>query len=668
MKIRTQLIISVVLFVIALLIISVSVYTTNQQIDQLIRQGSLVNNIELGAGELGYLSNDYLLFHEPQQFDRWNLKYASVSDDLSNLRVDRPEQQALVDNIKANQQRLKEVFYDIVSTVERKGHTQDNTIDPAYIQLSWSRLAVQSRGITFDAASLSQMLRDEENQARQTNTLLITGLMGAFIIFLLIDYLLIYGRTIKSIEILQSGTRIIGSGNLDHSLQVKKHDEIGDLADSFNQMVVRLKAVTASKTDLESEISRRRQTEKALQEKQEALQIQAEELVAINEELSANNEELFNSQAALMVSEADLAKAQSVAHIGSWSWNVKTNEIEWSDEQFRLFGFEPREVHPSWDVFISHVHPDDRERMTKKVKEFIDAKGDIEYIIDLRIIRNDGSIIYTRNLSDKLTFDKEGNPVKMFGTTQDITEIKKAEEELKEAKDQAELYLDLMGHDISNMHQIAMSQLELAQETLAEEGKLECDEKELIDTPLNTLERSAKLIDNVRKLQKLKAGEYKPEVIDLGTILTDVVTENSKILNKDVTINYNHAQGYLVKANPLLKDVFTNLVGNAIKHSNSRTTIDIEVNKINDSGLPFYKVTVEDNGPGIPDSKKEEVFHRFKRGQTQARGIGLGLYIVKTLVESFHGRVTVEDRVPGDYTKGSRFSVYLPVAEDEHGK
>jgi len=245
---------------------------------------------------------------------------------------------------------------------------------------------------------------------------------------------------------------------------------------------------------------------------------------------------------------------------------------------------------------------------------------------------------------------------------------KQAEEGLKEARAQAELYLDLMGHDISNMHQIALAQLELAQEAIAELGKLDRGDKELIDTPVETLRRSALLIDNVRKLQKLRAGEYKAETVDLGKLLADVAEENTKIPGTDVTIHYTPVNRCYVRANPLLKDVFANLLGNAIKHSNGPATINIGVEKVTDNGSASYRVTVEDEGPGIPDDKKEEVFHRFKRGQTKARGTGLGLYIVRTLVESFHGRVEVEDRVPGDHRRGSRFIVYLPALEGCYGQ
>jgi len=244
-----------------------------------------------------------------------------------------------------------------------------------------------------------------------------------------------------------------------------------------------------------------------------------------------------------------------------------------------------------------------------------------------------------------------------------VRERKRAETALQEAKSQAELYLDLMGHDISNMHQIAMGQLELVQIIISEEGKLDSKNIELIDSSIMTLERSARLIDNVRKLQKIKAGEYNTETMDICNILAEVIEEHSNIPEKDITFNYAPVSCCYVNANHLLKDVFTNIVGNAIKHSNGTIMINVDVREVKENGIAFYRVAIEDNGPGIPDESKQVVFHRLKRGETKTKGAGLGLYIVKTLLEGFNGHIRLEDRIPGDHTKGSRFIVYLPVAE-----
>jgi signal transduction histidine kinase len=82
-------------------------------------------------------------------------------------------------------------------------------------------------------------------------------------------------------------------------------------------------------------------------------------------------------------------------------------------------------------------------------------------------------------------------------------------------------------------------------------------------------------------------------------------------------------------------------------------------------GVDHDEVPVEDNGPGVPDGMKGKIFNRLQRGNTKARGMGLGLYIARALVESYGGSVEAEDRVPGDHTKGAKFLVYLP-AENGH--
>ncbi len=224
---------------------------------------------------------------------------------------------------------------------------------------------------------------------------------------------------------------------------------------------------------------------------------------------------------------------------------------------------------------------------------------------------------------------------------QDITDRKRAEKDLFEAKMQAELYLDLMGHDINNMHQIAIGYLELAREMrIVDESQ-----RYIIDKPLETMQRSAKLIDNVRKLQKVQAGELEQDAVDLDDVLKRVIDEYKDITSEK--ISYNNEQGpHRVMANELLYDVFANLIGNAIKHSGGNdSNICVSIDRTRDDSKWYNLVSVDDNGPGIPDDLKEKIFNRLQRGTTRARGVGLGLYLVKSLVESYHGRVWVENRV-----------------------
>jgi signal transduction histidine kinase len=134
--------------------------------------------------------------------------------------------------------------------------------------------------------------------------------------------------------------------------------------------------------------------------------------------------------------------------------------------------------------------------------------------------------------------------------------------------------------------------------------------------------------------------------------------------NKSVTLNLNGHKHSHVRANELLQDVFSNLVSNAIKHTRDRADIVIDLDVLNDNGSRCCRVMIEDNGPGIHDDLKGRIFNRMLKGTDKAKGMGLGLYLVKSLVDDYGGRVWVEDRVYGDHTKGVKFVVMLPDADN----
>ncbi|MHC4203843.1 MAG: PAS domain S-box protein, partial [Planctomycetota bacterium] len=137
------------------------------------------------------------------------------------------------------------------------------------------------------------------------------------------------------------------------------------------------------------------------------------------------------AEEALRKSQADLARAQSIAHIGNWEWDVRSGKVGWSDEIFRIFGLERQE--PSYELVKSLIHPDDTEFWEGSVNEAIYKSK--PFTIDYRSIRPDGSIVWIHNEAE-IVRDEQGNPLKMFGTTEDVTERKKAEERLKQAKEE----------------------------------------------------------------------------------------------------------------------------------------------------------------------------------------------------------------------------------------
>lgn len=328
----------------------------------------------------------------------------------------------------------------------------------------------------------------------------------------------------------------------------------------------------------------------------------------------------------------------------------------WNHGAEQLYGYTAREmIGRSVGVLIPKSHAGELARILDTIK----GGRRLEHYDTVRV-RKDGMHVYI-SLTASPILGPHGKLLGVSWIARDITGRKKLEEELARAKDQAELYLDLMGHNINNMNMIAMGYLE----TALGSNKLGEEEREHLERTLDTLRSSARLIGNVRKLRKLEECGLKHRKIDLCEILSKAVTNCSHAPGRNITINFKSVPTCYVVANELIMDVFTNLIGNSIKHSDPRKplTINIELEPVTENGKEYYKVTVEDDGPGIPDERKKQLFTRFQPGQAKATGKGLGLYLVRTLVSDFHGKIWVEDQVEGDHTKGTRFIVLLPAVE-----
>ena len=261
MRIRTQFTITMVLFGAVLLVILATALVIRNELELLHGQKEISLGIERGVSNLSYLSSAYLLHHESQQRARWDSEFSAISNDLSRLNPEDPEARAVVNNIKANLQRMKAVFADVASGLERTHRTQGAEIIPAVFRVSWSRMAVQNQGISFDASRLSRMLQDRTDRLTSMRTRLIFTLIGLFVAFLLTIYVLTYRRVLKSISDLQTGTRIIGAGNFDYALSTRHDDEVGELSHAFNRMTASLREATASRAVFEKEVAERKQAE-----------------------------------------------------------------------------------------------------------------------------------------------------------------------------------------------------------------------------------------------------------------------------------------------------------------------------------------------------------------------------------------------------------------------
>jgi PAS domain S-box-containing protein len=390
MKIRTTLLLSLGIFALILAIIFASVISTSQQVNRLNEQEQIASSVEKGANDLGFLSNEYLLYREDLQRDRWYAKYNAISDQLAGLSPDQPEQEVLVESIRTNQERLHTVFSEIVSAQDASPAGTDPGVDPAFLQVSWSRLAVQDQSMITDASQLVNLLEQEKEQASQTNILLIISLMGAFLAFLVTEHFLVNRRTLKSISELRKAAEEIGAGNLDISLPEERDDEVGDLAHSFNRMASDLQKVTASKADLEREI---------------AVSTKIEHALRVSEE-----------------------KFRTVADFTSgWEYWMGPDQrlVYISPSCEKITGYNQAEFTARPVLIEEIVHPQDRELVHRH--ESREDQGTAAESIDFRIVHRDGSVRWVGHQCQQV-FSKNGRLLGRRVSNREITDRKNREE------------------------------------------------------------------------------------------------------------------------------------------------------------------------------------------------------------------------------------------------
>ncbi|MFX1281098.1 MAG: ATP-binding protein [Promethearchaeota archaeon] len=263
----------------------------------------------------------------------------------------------------------------------------------------------------------------------------------------------------------------------------------------------------------------------------------------------------------------------------------------------------------------------------------------------------------------------DGQNVGRVWSFKDITEHQHAEQELRKSEKQyrdayerAEFYKDIFTHDINNIFHNILSSMELI--TILREQQKNLDQiEDIFQIVDNQINRGVKLIDNVRKLSKLQETEIKLKEVDLYQYLDEAIIFAKKSnRGKELDIKINKTiEDIKILANEFLLDVFENILHNAIKY-NKNKTVEIEINILREviEQKKYVKLEFKDNGIGIFDENKENIFQKGFKRDKMVRGMGIGLSLVKKILKSYNGKIWVENRVNNDYEQGSNFIILIP--------
>ncbi|WP_405412873.1 ATP-binding protein [Maribacter sp. Asnod1-A12] len=375
-------------------------------------------------------------------------------------------------------------------------------------------------------------------------------------------------------------------------------------------------------------------------------------------------------EAQLFIQNRLLSEAERVANIGSFRWNLNENHIKYSDNVYRLFGYDPNEFDNKYDRLLTFLHPNDFEKVKSSFKEARKNKSKSDLVF--RIYTKSQELRYMNTIGE--CYQKEGNWY-MVGVIRDVTKQIEAESilqikntELKRTNADLEAFNRVASHDLQEpLRKIQMFVSRLDEE---EEGRLSNRSQGYLSKIKYSSDRMRKLINNLLSYSKIDEVGEQPKRVDLNDVLKNVLEDLGERIN-DLDAQIDSVSLSVVNGIQFqLEQLFANLIGNSLKYikegvqpnikivgsivSGDKSSVDNLLPSIN-----YVKLQFIDNGIGFEKKYEEKIFEIFQRlhGKTEFSGTGLGLSICKKIVQSHNGTIMAK----GEKNKGAEFTVYLPT-------
>lgn len=375
---------------------------------------------------------------------------------------------------------------------------------------------------------------------------------------------------------------------------------------------------------------------------------------ALQEELHQKVKVLDDTLRALRESEDNLIRAQSVAHVGSWTYDLAKDEMHLSMETCRIYGLAGGSV-GSYATYLARVVPEDRQSLVAAWQCALDKGGAFEHEHRVRVGK---SIRQVRVNADVLR-DADGRPVRGLGTTQDISERKQVEGELRRSNAELEQFSYAISHDLRQPLRMISSYLQLLGISLGDGLDAEC--REYFGFAIDGAKRLDRMLVALLEYSRVGRLGEPPTWVDSRAILDEALLFlQPAITEAEATVKvYGTWPRVLVRPDEMLR-LIQNLIGNAAKFRVAgRTPVITIASRVSASD---WSLSVADNGVGIHHGQVGRLFQMFQRLQSRAiyEGSGVGLALCRKIVEHHGGRIWVESSGEGE---GSRFCVVLPLAE-----
>jgi PAS domain S-box-containing protein len=365
----------------------------------------------------------------------------------------------------------------------------------------------------------------------------------------------------------------------------------------------------------------------------------------------------------LLRSEAYLAEAQRLSHTGSWAFNARKS-VYWSEENFRMWGFNPQQGLPDRETVLRRIHPEDRDRVVQYTQKAVHEKKD--YAVEFRIVLPEGTVRHIQGLGHPV-FSASGELVEVVGTQLDVTERKRAEEERERLRQlQADLAhinrVTTMGeltaslaHEIKQPISAAVTDARTCLRWLHRDEPDVAEAGEAATRLVTDVTRAADIISRIGLL--FKKGAEQHVLVDVNELIREmIVLLRNEAARYSISIHSELAENTAkVMADRIqLQQVFMNLMLNGIEATKDVSTareLTIRSQRDKDGQL---LISVSDTGAGLPLQQPEQIFTAFFT--TKAQGTGMGLPISRSIIESHGGRLWATT----NSERGATFHFTLP--------
>ncbi|WP_422860725.1 sensor histidine kinase [Flagellimonas sp. S174] len=332
-------------------------------------------------------------------------------------------------------------------------------------------------------------------------------------------------------------------------------------------------------------------------------------------------------------------EAQEIANVGHWNWDMLKDEITWSDQLFRVFGQEPGNFEATYEALMEIIHPEDRKAFNADVEACISEN--VLHDIVHRIVLGEKDVRYVHQ-KGRAYYNSNGKPIRMSGTTQDVTSEILANQKIVEQNKELEHFVHVVSHNLKGPISNLLMLLSVYNWGRDIENDIILKKFETTSKALHQTMKDLSLSLSLRSVDENRFRDvcFESAMEDVLGLLSE------EIVKANASISMDFSQVSKVKGiKSYVVNILYNLILNAIAYKQEGRTPMVRISTMLKEGS--LVLTVTDNGIGMKLTPKREkkIFDMYGRLSGQTAGKGLGLYLVKTQVEAMNGKIEVKSEM-----------------------